>query len=208
MIKDKEQSWGAFALEMTILLTIVLCVRFYVFQFFRVSGPSMCPTLNQLDEECEMGKGEFVFVNEFLYHFLKTPARGEVIVFRPPTEKTYYIKRVIGVPGDTITIKDGKVLLTNDKYEEFELPETYLSAVNQGRTVTQKKVFTVPADHYVLFGDNRNQSLDARQCFRTCYGDENDFTPFVHVDKIKGRAEFVIWPFWTARWLEQPYQEL
>ncbi len=208
MIKDEEQSWGSFILEMAILLAIVLCVRFYVFQFFRVSGPSMCPTLNQLDGECERGKGEFVFVNEFLYHFIKDPERGEVVVFRPPTEKSYYIKRVIGVPGDTITINDGKVYLTNDKYDEFELPETYLSAENQGRTITQQKVFTVPEDHVLLFGDNRNQSLDARQCFKSCYGDLNENTPFVHEDKVKGRAEFVIWPFWTARWIEQAFQDL
>jgi len=208
MIKDAEQSWGSFALEMAILLAIVLCVRFYVFQFFRVSGPSMCPTLNQLEGECETGKGEFVFVNQFLYHFLKDPARGEVVVFRPPTEKAYYIKRVIGVPGDTITINDGKVYLTNADHEELQLPEEYLSAENQGRTITQKKVFTVPEDHYLMFGDNRNQSLDARQWFKSCYGDLNDNTPFVHEDKIKGRAEFVIWPFWTMRWLDRPYQDL
>lgn len=208
MFKDQEQSWGAFALEMLVLLAIVLCIRFYVFQFFRVQGPSMCPTLNQLDGECEMGKGEFVFVNEFLYHFLKSPDRGEIVVFRPPTEKTYYIKRVIGVPGDTITVKDGKVLLTNEFNQEFELPETYLSDTNQGRTVTQQKVFSVPENHYVLFGDNRSQSLDSRQCFRTCYGDDNQYSPFVEASQIKGRAEFVIWPFWTARWMENPLQEL
>lgn len=208
MIKEKDQSWSAFTLEMTILLIIVLCVRFYVFQFFRVSGPSMCPTLNQLDGECESGKGEFVFVNEFLYHFIKDPQRGEVVVFRPPTEKTYYIKRVIGVPGDTITIEDGKVFLTNDQHQALELPETYLSAFNQGRTVTQQKEFIVPADHVLLFGDNRNQSLDARQCFKSCYGDLNESTPFVHEDKVKGRAEFVIWPFWTARFVEQAYEDL
>ncbi len=208
MIKEKDQSWGAFTLEMAILLAIVLCVRFYVFQFFRVSGPSMCPTINQLDGKCERGKGEFVFVNEFLYHFIKDPERGEVVVFRPPTEKAYYIKRVIGVPGDTITIDNGKVYLTNDEYEYLELPETYLSALNQGRTVTQQKKFIVPKDHLLLFGDNRNQSLDARQCFKSCYGDLNKNTPFVHEDKVKGRAEFVIWPFWTARLIEQAHKNL
>lgn len=195
-------------LEMAILLAIVLCVRFYVFQFFRVSGPSMCPTLNQLDQACQTGKGEFVFVNQFLYHFLKTPDRGEVVVFRPPTEKTYYIKRVIGVEGDTITISDGKVYLSNAQYDQLELPETYLSEINQGRTITQQKEFTVPADHVLLFGDNRNQSLDARQCFKSCYGDINENSPFVHEDMVKGRAEFVIWPFWTARWIETSFQDL
>lgn len=208
MIKEKDQSWGAFTLEMTILLIIVLCVRFYVFQFFRVSGPSMCPTLNQLDQACESGKGEFVFVNQFLYRFIKDPQRGEVVVFRPPTEKTYYIKRVIGVPGDTITINDGKVFLTNGQHQALELPETYLSALNQGRTVTQQKVFNVPEDHVLLFGDNRNQSLDARQCFKSCYGDLNESTPFVQMKKVKGRAEFVIWPFWTARVIEQAHEDL
>lgn len=208
MFKEKEQSWGAFALEMLVLLAIVLCIRFYVFQFFRVSGPSMCPTLNQLDEACEMGKGEFVFVNEFLYHFIRPPQRGEVVVFRPPTEKTYYIKRVIGLPGDTITIKDGKVWLTNADHQELELPESYLSAANQGRTITQQKVFTVPDDQYILFGDNRAQSLDARQCFKTCYGEDNQYTPYVERKNIKGRAEFVVWPFWTARWLQNPLEEL
>ena len=208
MIKEKDQSWGAFALEMLLLLAIVLCVRFYVFQFFRVSGPSMCPTLNQLDQECESGKGEFIFVNQFLYHFIKDPQRGEVVVFRPPTEKTYYVKRVIGVPGDTITIEDGKVYLANARIEKMELPETYLSAFNQGRTVTQQKEFIVPEDHVLLFGDNRNQSLDARQCFKSCYGDLNENTPFVHEDKVKGRAEFVVWPFWTARFIEQAYKDL
>lgn len=208
MIKDADQSWGSFAFEMAVLLAIVLGIRFYVFQFFRVSGPSMCPTINQLDGECESEKGEFVFVNEFLYHFLKNPARGEVVVFRPPTEKTYYIKRVIGVPGDTITIKNGKVYLSNAEHEELELPETYLSEINQGRTITQQKVFTIPADHVLLFGDNRNQSLDARQCFRSCYGDKNKNTPFVHENMVKGRAEFVIWPFWTARWIKTALQDL
>jgi len=208
MIKEKDQSWGAFALEMLLLLAIVLCVRFYVFQFFRVSGPSMCPTLNQLDQECESGKGEFIFVNQFLYHFIKDPQRGEVVVFRPPTEKTYYVKRVIGVPGDTITIEDGKVYLANARIEKMELPETYLSAFNQGRTVTQQKEFIVPEDHVLLFGDNRNQSLDARQCFKSCYGDLNENTPFVHEDQVKGRAEFVVWPFWTARFIEQAYKDL
>ena len=120
-------------------------------------------------------------------------------VHQVPNKNIYYIKRVIGIPGDTINIKKGKVYLTNDTYEDVELPETYLSAKNQGRTHSQIDSFTVPDGYYLLFGDNRAESLDARMCFGSCYREK---TPFVPIDHIKGRAEFVIWPFWTARWLK------
>ncbi len=205
MIKDKDQSWLAFSIEMALLIALVLCVRYYVFQFFRVSGPSMCPTLNELNDECEHGKGEFIFVNQFLYKFLAEPQRGEIVVFRPPNNKVYYVKRVIGLPGDTITVKKGKVYLSNEEFENFPLPETYLSAKNQGRTYSQIDEFIVPEGHYLLMGDNRAESLDARQCFGSCY---NERTPFVETDKIKGRAEFVIWPFWTTRWMKNELSQL
>ena len=201
MFKEKDQSWTHFAIEISILLVIVLSIRFYVFQFFRVSGPSMCPTLNQLNNACETGKGEFIFVNEFLYHFIREPKRGEIAVFRPPNEKVYYIKRIIGLPGDIIEIEKGRVYLTNENHQKIELPETYLSARNQGRTFAQQDRFEVPAEHYVLFGDNRSQSLDARQCFGSCFrGDDSPYTP---IKNIKGRSEFVIWPFWTTRWTHE-----
>jgi len=64
-LKDKDQTWGSFSLEMIILVIFILFIRTYVFQLFRVSGPSMCPTLNQLEDGCEYGSGEFIFVNEF-----------------------------------------------------------------------------------------------------------------------------------------------
>ncbi len=202
MLKEQNQSWTSFVIEMAVLLVIVLCIRFYVFQIFHVSGPSMCPTLNWLNEECEHGKGEFIFVNQFLYNFLEDPMRGEVVVFRPPNKRTHYVKRVIGVPGDTVTIQKGTVFLNNDQYEEYPLKEPYLSSRNKGRTYTDKKVFVVPEGEYLLFGDNRAESLDARKCFDAQGGcaDETN-TAFVTKKNIKGRAEFVIWPFWTSRWL-------
>lgn len=203
MIKDKDQSWISFILETLILIGIVLFIRFYIFQFFRVSGPSMCPTLNVLEDECQYGKGEFIFVNEFLYNFMRAPQRGEIVVFRPPHEKVYYIKRVMGVPGDTVEVKNGKVYLTNNEIENYELHETYLSPRNQGRTQTrQKTIFKVPEDHFLLFGDNRAESLDARQCFSTA-GCDGKHTPFVPKKFVQGRAEFVIWPLNRNRWLDQ-----
>ena len=177
MIKDDEQSWGSFVLEMVILLAIVLCVRFYVFQFFRVSGPSMCPTLNQLDGECESGKGEFVFVNEFLYHFIKDPQRGEVVVFRPPTEKTYYIKRVIGVPGDRVKIRNGKIFVN-----ERALHEPYLTSQDNSN---MEQVFLLEGQYFVL-GDNRRGSNDSR-----------NWGP-VPEENVLGKVWIIYWPL--SKW--------
>lgn len=194
--KNPEQSWPSFFFEMAILLAVVLFIRFYVFQFFQVSGPSMCPTLNVLDGQCRSGKAEFVFVNQVTYNFFRTPEHGEIVVFRPPNnKKDFYIKRVIGVPGDTVYVRDGQVYLGDTKLEE-----PYLSPRNKGRTQSDLEEFVVPADHFLLFGDNRDRSLDSRRCYsNTCSSGE---TPFVHKSKIKGKAEFVIWPFWTIRMLK------
>lgn len=196
-LKTEDQSWGSFFLELALLLGLVLFIRFYVFQFFRVSGPSMCPTLNQFEDNCYHGNGEFIFVNEFLYSFLREPERGEVVVFRPPTTKKNYIKRVIGIPGDVVEVQDGKVYLTGGEYDHTELPESYLSEKNKGRTFSSIKTFTIPEGTVLLFGDNRLESLDARRCFEYDCTDSN--TPFVSVKKIRGRAEFVIWPFTHIR---------
>jgi len=196
-LKSDDQSWGSFLLELILLLGLVLFIRFYVFQFFRVSGPSMCPTLNQFDENCYHGSGEFIFVNEFLYSFMSEPSRGEIVVFRPPTTDKNYIKRVIGVPGDVVEVVDGKVYLTGDEYERTELPESYLSEKNKGRTFAALEKFIVPEDSYLLFGDNRLESLDARRCFEFDCSDSS--SPFVVTKKIRGRAEFVIWPVTKVR---------
>ena len=199
--KNPEQSWRSFFIEMAILLAAVLFIRFYVFQFFQVSGPSMCPTLNVLDEQCRSGKGEFVFVNQVTYNFFRNPERGEVVVFRPPNAtKDFYIKRVIGLPGDTVYVRNGQVYL-----EDVKIEEPYLSPRNQGRTQSDLEEFVVPEDHYVLFGDNRDRSLDSRRCYSASCSDGQ--TPFVHKKKIKGKAEFVIWPFWTVRTLDNPLTE-
>lgn len=208
MIKEKHQSWTSFAIEMIVLISLVLFIRFYVFQFFRVSGPSMCPTLNQIDEECLRTKGEFIFVNEFLFNFVRNPERGEVIVFNPPSDTKAYIKRVIGVPGDTIEIRSGRVYLKNENMDEVELDETYISERSKGHVRASQNSFTVPEDHYLLFGDNRNFSLDARDCFTQQVGCDGTTSPYIHKDNIVGKASFVIWPVWRFRGIENGLEYL
>lgn len=205
-LKDKDQTWQSFFFETFVLILVVLFIRFYIFQPFHVFGASMCPTLNQFGPSCENESGEFIFVNEGLYNFVRNPQRGEIVILQPPTEKSKkYIKRVIGVPGDTVQIRDGKVYISNDEYDNFELPESYLSEMNQGHTRTDINIFTVPEGHYLFFGDNRNQSLDSRRCFGNCRNEEN---AYVTEDRIVGRAEFVLWPINRWRKLDNtPYTE-
>lgn len=199
-IKNDDQSWTSFFLELALLLALVLFIRTYVFQFFRVSGPSMCPTLNSFEGECYHGNGEFIFVNEFLYSFLEEPKRGEIVVFSPPTTDKNYIKRIIGIPGDKVEVIEGKVYLTTPDMARTELPEEYLSEKNKGRTYSSFQKFEVPEGQYLLFGDNRLESLDARRCFEFDCTEDN--SPFVYAKVIRGRAEFVIWPLNKTRWME------
>jgi signal peptidase I len=192
-LKDKDQTWGSFILEMVILIVFILFIRTYVFQLFRVSGPSMCPTLNQMKGGCEYGNGEFIFVNEFVYNFMHEPERGEIVVFKEEGLGKNLIKRIMGIPGDTVEVIDGKVYRTNSETtDRIELTEPYLSAKNQGMTRASKKSFVVPEGKYLVFGDNRLESLDSRLCF--AHGCNENNSPFIDLDTIKGRAEFTLWP--------------
>lgn len=207
MIKEEKQSWKSFFIELSILIAIVLFVRFYIFQIFRVSGPSMCPTLNWINNKCERGKGEFIFVNELSYHF-KAPERGDIIIFKPPEGKVYFVKRIMGIPGDTIEIKKGKVYLSNSDVSDFLLPESFLSQTNKDRTATFGiDTFEVPENQYLVFGDNRAQSADSRQCFSSARCND-DNSPYLPRGNIRGKAEFVIWPFWKLRWIENEFDEI
>ncbi|PID70277.1 signal peptidase I [bacterium DOLZORAL124_38_8] len=225
-IKDEDQSWASFWLEIVFLGLLIVFVRLYVFQLFQVSGPSMCPTLNMFDSVCQQpygkeSKSDFIFVNEFLYSIVSEPKKGEIVVFNSPNKSsnkwlelinkvipfwdintktpTRYIKRVIGTAGDTVTVKQGKVFLqAKDTNAVIELPEPYLNKTNKGSTTSQKETFVVPEGKILVFGDNRVNSTDARMCFGSC---RNGASPFTDVKDVVGRAEFIIFPINHIRFL-------
>lgn len=132
-----------------IALIIVWPIRYFIAQPFIVSGASMDPTFHD---------GNYLIIDEISYR-MNEPERGDVIVFRyPKDESKYFIKRIIGLPGETVTIKKDEVTITSPEIARpFTIDESYIQ-VPFSSDVTQK----LGEDEYFVMGDNRNNSLDSR----------------------------------------------
>lgn len=134
------------------VVIIVFVVRTFVAQPFIVDGESMSPNFHT---------GHYLIINEISYRF-KDPARGDVVVLRYPLDpKRFFLKRIVGMPGDTVTLKDGKVVITNEKYpggvileEPYEQQVTYPAG--------PYKDVTLKDGEYFAMGDNRAGSSDSR----------------------------------------------
>ncbi len=137
------------AIFIILAIVIVVPIRLFVAQPFVVDGESMHPTFENAD---------YLIVDEFTYH-LSAPQRGDVIVFRYPGDtRVFYIKRIIGLPNETIHINAGKVTITKPDGASLVLAEPY--AVVEDATYTLNT--TLGADQYFVMGDNRPQSSDSR----------------------------------------------
>jgi signal peptidase I len=187
------------ALNILIIVGIVAVIRTFLVSPFQVEGNSM---LNTLEHK------EYIIINKLAY-YLGDPKRGDTVVFRPPNDhKKHYVKRVIGIPGDEVVIRGGKVYLRPAGNETLtELPEPYLNEHNAGRTYahppnsgnTEIQRFTVPEEAYFLLGDNRQGSLDSRS-----FGAELAKSAFVPDRDIKGKVWFVALPITKIHALEPP----
>lgn len=139
-------------------LVIVAPIRFFVAQPFIVQGKSMSPTFET---------GQYLIIDEITYRF-EDPKRGDVIVLRYPKDTTkFFIKRVIGLPGETLTITDGIVSITTVDGETIILDEPYITFPKTDRadnlSITLKDNIENDAnDEYFVLGDNRAASLDSR----------------------------------------------
>lgn len=129
----------------------VFVIRSFLVQPFLVSGSSMIPNFEN---------GDYLLIDELTYHF-RPPERGEVIVFRYPNDpSTYFIKRIIGLPGERVVIKDDKVTVYNQaNLGGFVLDESYLPKTAQ---TNGDEEFNLKDDQYLTLGDNRSYSFDSR----------------------------------------------
>lgn len=167
----RRDAWEIFRI-LIISFVIVVPIRYFVVQPFIVRGSSMEP--NFYDRE-------YLIVDEISYYF-REPARGETVVFRYPRDpRQYFIKRIIGLPGERVEIVGGRVkVYSAEKKDGFILEEPYLSSEDRA---TQPAIeVQLGKDEYFVLGDNRDASSDSR-----VWGPlEQDF--------ITGRAILRAWP--------------
>ena len=183
----RKSTFREYAEAAAIAVLLALFIRTFVVQAFKIPSGSMEPTLLI---------GDHILVNKFLYGvkipFVRTtvipisrPERGDVVVFIYPVDKSKdFIKRVIGLPGDKIEIRDKKIYVNGNLYEDKHgfYADRRAAKANPGHPDR----FTVPKGHIFVMGDNRDHSYDSR------------FWGYVPIETIKGKA-FIIyfsWPNW------------
>lgn len=151
------------------LTVVVLLIHFFIGTIFIVDGSSMYPTLKS---------GQLLWVNKIAY-LTQKPQRGDIVVLRFPGDpaKDKYVKRIIGLPGDTVDVKNGHVYINNQ-----QLVESYLDKSVVTGTDTYNRVVLGPKE-YFLMGDNRPNSSDSR-----IWGQARR-------EDLIGRTQLILYPF-------------
>lgn len=153
-------------------LAVFVVVYLFLFQPNQVKGHSMVPTLED---------GEYLLTDKLTYRWVRDPERGDIVVFQAPENEDFdFIKRIIGVPGDQISITNGVVSVNGEQLTEDYLPP--LLNTNAGAFLKEGQTYVVPEGGFIVFGDNRRFSSDSRE-----------WGP-VPEDHLIGRAWFRYWP--------------
>ncbi len=180
--KKQVNSWWELIKFAAITFLIIFPIRMYVIQPFIVSGESMVPTFHNND---------YLIVDELSYRF-HPPARGDVIVFKPPNQPkgVFYIKRVIGLPGETVTLKGSKIIIINSEHPEgMTLNEPYLQNIT-----TENMTYKIEEGELFVLGDNRPRSSDSRVWGK------------LPMKNVTGRALVRLYPFRSIDYLPGAHQ--
>lgn len=161
-------SAGFFLRDLVLSVLIAVAIILFLYQPVKVEGTSMMPALRDQER---------IFINKFTYRFgIEDIRRGDMVVFLYPGDTTKsYIKRVIGVPGDEVEVREGAVVLNGRRVDEPYVPPEFLDRISAPRT-------RVAANEYYVMGDHRSASNDSRS-----WGT-------VPKEYIYGKAVFVYWP--------------
>jgi signal peptidase I len=179
------RSLGAFFLD--ILQVVVFATALFLFMYLlvmqphKIKGNSMHPNFPD---------GEYLLTDKVSYRFGE-PQRGDVIVFKAPYEDgDEFIKRIIGLPGDTVSVQSGNIYINGTQLEENYLENSIYTV--GGTFLGEGETETVPPHQYFVLGDNRDYSSDSRS-----WG-------FVPVNKITGRAWVIYWPLQNSGTIDRP----
>ena len=226
MTKRKKNSFFGNLKSIFIAIFIALLIRSFIFEPFNIPSGSMKPNLLV---------GDFIFVSKYSYGFSKhslpfsiplipgkifsnTPERGDVVVFKTPeNNRTDYIKRVIGLPGDKIEIKNGIIFINGSEIlrkklndfidtdnktsnkrvrmynEYFFNKEINILDITDNGIADNTQLFNVPENHFFVMGDNRDNSQDSR--FISTVG-------FIPYENLVGKAQFIFFSLENARFLQ------
>ena len=165
----------AFLQEVADVVVVAFFIIFFIAQSFIVDGHSMVPTLQHKER----------LIAEKIFYYFAGPRRGDIVVIKDPVDHNrYWVKRISGIAGDTIEIRNGVVYLNGSK-----LPENYVA---EPIRIPQEKTYEVPEGHIFVMGDNRNNSNDSR------------FIGPIRESDIMGHAVFIYWPLNKIKVLSRP----
>ena len=226
MTKSKKNSFFSNLKSILLAIFIAILIRSFIFEPFNIPSGSMKPNLLV---------GDFIFVSKYSYGFSKhslpfsiplipgkvfsnTPERGDVVVFKTPeNNRTDYIKRVIGLPGDKIEIKNGIIFINGSEIlrkklndfidtdnktsnkrvrmynEYFFNKEINILDITDNGIADNTQLFNVPENHFFVMGDNRDNSQDSR--FISTVG-------FIPYENLVGKAQFIFFSLENARFLQ------
>lgn len=178
--------------SIVIAFVLAMFIRTFFIQAFKIPSGSMRPTLLEGDRlmvnKIRYGP-KIPFTKDKRLPGLTKPQRGDVIVFVYPVDPSRdFIKRLVGLPGETVEIREGDIYVDGKRVEDPRIRDTFY--YNRGEYGKEGDAVTVPEGHYFVLGDNSGSSSDGR------------FWGFVPEENVIGRAEMIYWPFNRMRFIQ------